>query len=151
MYEASEVYIVPTATLMEGYGALSVITPGISDARALIDSAERAAKNVLGSEITRAVRDVVIDGEKIKKGDYIAITDGHITAVSENSEGAVMKMLEEIENLDEYEIITLFVGCEVDTDTRIALTDRIEEEYPELEVVVYEGKQELYDYLIALE
>jgi DAK2 domain fusion protein YloV len=151
MYEGGEVYIVPTYTLMEGYGALSVITTGVSDVKSVVESAERAAKGVLGSEITSAVRDVTIDGVEIKKGDYIAITDGHITAVSSDSNDAVMKMLGAVDSIDDYEILTLFVGLDVDADKRVALTDRIEEIYPELEIVVYEGKQELYDYLIALE
>ena len=98
-----------------------------------------------------AVRDVTIDGNSIKKGDYIAITAGHITAVAESSNDAVMNMLSAVEDIDDYEILTLFVGLDVDEEKRVALTDRIEEEYPDLELVVYEGKQELYDYLIALE
>jgi DAK2 domain fusion protein YloV len=151
MYADSEVYIVPTSTLMEGYGALSVITPGVSDVASLVESATRAAKGVLGSEITRAVRDVTIDNKEIAKGDYIAITDGHISAVSKNAEDTVLEMLASIDEIDDYEIITLFVGLDVSADRRAVLTAAIEEAYPELETVVYEGKQELYDYLIALE
>ncbi len=151
MYEKSDVYIVPTTTLMEGYGALSVITPGITNMQSLVESASRAAKNVLGSEITRAVRDVTIDGHDIKKGDYIAITGGEISAVSDTRENTLLNMLDSIENLEDYEIITLFVGIDVDTDARVAITETLEEKYPDHEIVVYEGKQELYDFYVAIE
>ena len=151
MYTKSEIYIVPTYTLMEGYGTLSVITPGVSDVKSLVESATRAAKGVLGCEITRAVRDVTIDGAEIKKGDYIAISQNHITAVENDSNAAVLKMLEGVEDIDDFEIFTLFVGADVSEEKRAALTEEVEERYPELEIVVYEGKQELYDYLIALE
>ena len=150
MYEAARVHIVPTFTLMEGYGALSVITPGITDIEMLCKNAERAAKSIVGSEVTRAVRDVSIEGHEIKTGDYISITDGKITSVAEDRDAALIEMLEGVD-MDDYEIINLFVGEDVDDDARVAITERLEELYPELEVIVYKGKQAIYDYLIAIE
>ena len=60
------------------------------------------------------------------------------------------EMLEGVD-MDDYEIINLFVGEDVDDDARVAITERLEELYPELEVIVYKGKQAIYDYLIAIE
>ena len=151
MYEGGKVHIIPTYTLMEGYGALSVITAGVDDIDALVESATRAAKSIVGSEITRAVRDVSIGGKQIKCGDYISITGGEITSVASDRDTALLLMLEGIEDIEDYEIITLFVGEDVDDDARVEITDKIEERYPEHEVVVYKGKQALYDYLIAIE
>ena len=150
IYEDAEVHIIPTKSLMQGYGALSVITPGITDIDALVESATRAAGSVIGSEITRAVRDVTINGVEVREGDYIAITDGAINAVSDSPDAAVMAMLGEID-MDDYEIITLFVGKDVSEDDRAELTERIEETYPDCEVVVYEGGQEVYHYMVAIE
>lgn len=150
LYDAARVHIVPTYTLMEGYGALSVITPGITDIEVLVKNAERAAKSIVGSEITRAVRDVNLDGKDIKCGDYISITDHKITSVAPDRDTALLEMLAGVD-MDDYEIINLFVGEDVDDDARVAITEKLEEEYPEMEVVVYKGKQAVYDYLIAIE
>ena len=150
LYTDAKVYIVPTKNLMQGYGALSVITPGITDVEMLVKNAERAACGVVGSEVTRAVRDVTIGGKEIFAGDYIAITDGEISAVEKSAEDAVLAMLETLD-MDEYEIITLFVGGDVSEDARADLTERIEDAYPDCEVTVYEGGQEVYDYMIAIE
>ena len=151
MYEDGRVHIIPTHTLMEGYGALSVITPGIQDVDALVESATRAAKSIVGAEITKAVREVTIGGKSITKGDYIAISGGKITAVAPDRDTALLMMLESVEDIDDYEIITLFVGEDVDDDARVDITDKIEDKYPDHEVVVYKGKQALYDYLVAIE
>lgn len=152
LYEKAKVNIIPTKNLMQGYVALSLITPGVTDTDldTLVSCLERGVQNVIGSEITMAVRDVTLNGRAIKKGDYIAITDGEITAVSDSSEGAVKEMLSAID-MDEYEIITLFVGKNVTEDERATLVDELEELYPDCEVVVYEGGQEVYDYMIAIE
>ncbi len=150
LYTDAKVHIVHTATLMQGYGALSVITPGITDIDVLVSSAESAAKGVLGSEITRAVRNVTINGVDVREGDYISITDGRITSVEKSAEEALVAFLDGADT-DDYEILTLFVGKEVSDDRRADITEKIEELYPDLELTVYKGGQDVYDYLVALE
>lgn len=151
LYDAARVHIIPTATLMEGYAALSVMTPGVTDIGALCDSLTRAAKSVAGGEVTRAVRDATVSGVEVKCGQYFAIVDGKILAVSSDREETLVGMLAAIEDIDEREIISIFVGKDVDDDCRADITERIEELYPDFEVIVYNGGQEVYDYLVAVE
>jgi len=150
LYDAARVHIIPTSSLMQGYGALSVITPGVTDVDALVRSAERAAKSVLGIEITRAVRDATVGGVAIKAGDYMAISEGGISAVSTSAEDAVLTSLDEAD-MDDYEIMTVFAGAGADREKRAELIGAIEEKYPDIEVTTYDGGQGVYDYLIALE
>ena len=151
LYDKARVHIIPTESVMQGYGALSVINPSISDIDYLVKSAESSAKSVLGCEITAAVRDVTIGGKDIKRGDYMAIVGHDIYAVSKSAEDAIVDMLTSYPNIDDYEILTLFVGRSVDEARRAEITERLEEEFPDFEVTVYEGDQEVYDYLLALE
>ena len=150
MYTDAKVRIVPTRSLMQGYGALSVITPGVADVENLVKNAEEAAQSLIDAEITQAVRDVTINGKAIKAGDYIAISNGEIVAVENDAEAAACAMLDGVD-MDEYEIITLFVGKNVSEEKRAELTEALEDKYPECEVVVYEGGQDVYDYLVAVE
>lgn len=150
LYTDAAVHVVQSKNLMQGYSALSVITPGITDIQALLASAQRAAGSVTDGEITRAVRDASIDGKTIRAGDYIAISEGKIVAVAENPEEAALKMLETVDT-DLCEIITLFVGKGVTAEKRVALTEQLKEIYDECEIQVYEGGQEVYDYLLAVE
>jgi dihydroxyacetone kinase-like predicted kinase len=135
---------------MQGYSALSVITPGITDIDALLSGAIRAAISVTDGEITRAVRDATIDGASIWQGDYMAISDGKIAAVTKTAEDAVLRLLEKVD-ADLCEIITLFTGKHVSEDKRAELTEQLEELYEDCEIIVYEGGQELYDYYVAIE
>ncbi len=150
LYEDAKVYVIETKNLMQGFGALSVITPGITDVASLVESASRAAKGVSCCEITPAVGDATIGGVKIKSGDYIAITDGEITVSAMSAEDAVKAALEAADT-DLSEIITLFSGKNVSADKRAALTEQLEELYPDCEISVYEGGQDVYDYMIAIE
>ena len=150
LYDKAKVHIVKTRTPMQCYSALSVLTPGLDDVNYVLDSLNRAAGAVVGSEITRAVRDVTLNGREIKKGNYISITDGEISAVEKSAEDAVMAMLGDMDT-DDYEILALFVGKTVSPEARDGLCERIEEEYPDLVVELYESGLESYDYLVAIE
>ncbi len=149
-YTDATVHVVETKNLSQGYAALSVITPGITDVDALVESAARAAAGVIDGEVTRAVRDTVVNGTAIHCGDYIAISGGEIVAVAESAEAAVLALLEETDT-DLCEIVTLFVGSNVSADVRAALTEQLKERYEDCEIVVYEGGQDVYDYLVAVE
>lgn len=150
LYTDAVIHVIGTKNIAQGYSALSVITPGIKDVEALVASAERAAAGVIDGEITRAVRDAVIDGIQITAGDYMSLSAGKILAVSPDPETAVLAMLEKAD-VDLCEIITVFVGSDVTDEKRAALTEQLKEIYDEYEITVYEGGQEIYDYLIAVE
>lgn len=150
LYSDANIHIIPTHSLMQGYSALSVITPGITDIAALIESIERAVKGVFGAEITRAVRDTTVNGREIKKGDFIAISEKEISAVTNSAKNAVLDVLNTLD-MDEYEIITLFVGSNVSDEERIELTELLEEKYDFCTVDVYMSGNEIYDYMIAVE
>ena len=150
IYTDATVYVINTKNIAQGYSALSVITPGIKDIEALIASVENAAGGVIDGEITCAVRNTVVDGKNISVGDYISISGGSIVAVEKTPEDAVMAMLENVD-IDLCEIITLFVGKSVSTEKRAELTEIIEEAYEDYELTVYEGGQDVYDYLVAIE
>ena len=150
LYTDANIHVINTKNIAQGYAALSVITPGIKDINSLITSAQHAAEGVIDGEITCAVRNAVIDGKSISVGDYIAISNGDIVTVDSTPEEAVLSMLEKID-IDLCEIITLFVGNHVSEEKRADLTEKLNEKYDEYEIVVYEGGQEIYDYLVALE
>ena len=136
--------------MMQGYCALAVITPGVSDIDAVLSSAARAAADVTDCEVTQAVRDATVDGHEIKTGDYIAISGGRIVAVAKTAEAAALQMLEEADT-DLAEIITLFSGKQVSAEQRATFVEELEELYPDCEIVSFEGGQDVYDYFLAIE
>lgn len=148
LYTEATVHVLKTGTMMAGYSALSVITPGITDMDALVESAQRAADAVCGFEITRAVRDACVDGQSIAEGQYMALQGKTLAALAETPEDAVMAALE-TEDADLCEIITVFVGK--DAEMSAELSQRLEEAYPDCEITIYDGGQGVYEYLVAME
>jgi len=150
IYDKARIHVIKTRSLMEGFSALSVVSAGVDDIDALIESIQRAASGVVGSEITKAVRNVTLGGQSIKEGDYISITNGEITSVSDTANGAFLEFLKS-QNAEDYELITVFTGTGVSPSQIDGITELIENEYPDLVLTLYESGQDVYDYMIALE
>ncbi len=142
--------IIETKNDIQGYSALSVMTPGIMDMDDLEESAKRAAETVVDGEVTAAIRDAQIDGMTVHLGDYIARSNGKLVAVAGTPEEAVLKLLAGTD-MECYELLTLFTGKEVTEKSCESLVTELRELYPECEITVREGGQEVYDYYIALE
>ena len=59
--------------------------------------------------------------------------------------------ISKISDIDERELVTVFVGKDVSEDERVAMTEALEDSFPELEVQVYIGEQRVYGYILAIE
>lgn len=105
---------------------------------------------VASGEVTHAVRDTTIDGQNIKKNDYLGIVDGKIVITNPDMKttaiGMVKKMLDE-----DSEIVTILYGEDGDKKTAEAIKEAVEDVDDELDIQIYEGGQPVYPYLISVE
>ncbi len=151
LWKKGNVTVIPTKTLPQGYAALSVFNSALEDIDMQVADILAAKDGVRSGELTMAIRDTTVDGTPIKCGDYIGILDGKIVTSLDDPVESLCNMIEKIDDLDERELITLFVGADVSEEDRVRMTEEIEDRFDELELQVYIGGQEIYDYLISVE
>ena len=151
LWEAGNVTVIPTKTIPQGYAALSVFNPAITDVEEQVADILDAKESVISGEVTVAIRNTTIGGVEVLEGDYIGILDGDLVTAQATPTEAMCEMIRSIEDLDDTEIITLFVGDDVTEDQRAEMTETLEENFPDHEIDVYVGGQKIYRYLIAVE
>lgn len=151
LWGRGNVHVIPTRTIPEGYSALSVFNPTVTDVDEQIADLTAAKEFVVSGEVTVAIRDTVIGGVEVKQGEYIGILDGDIVTSTSDPLDALCVMIEQTDDLDERELITLFVGAGVNDEDRVRVTEALEEKFDEQEIQVYISGQEIYDYLVAIE
>lgn len=149
--EQGDVRVVPTKSFPQGFSALSVFNSSIEDADEQVSDMTEAKDAVASGEITYAIRDTVIGGVQVKKGESIGILDGELVCSCADEAQAMCEMLRSIEDIEDREILTLFVGNGVSEEQRVAMTEMLEQEFEDLSVDVYIGGQEVYRYLVAVE
>lgn len=144
-----DVRVVGTRTVPEGVAAMVAF-----NATAAADVNERMMESAAGDittlEITQAVRDATIGGLTIKQGDYLGLQDDDLVTTGQAPNDLVKQMLEGLAD-DEPELATIYYGSQVSADTVEQLSDELQAGFPDLEVEVIAGGQELYDYVISIE
>lgn len=111
---------------------------------------EKALSKVKSGSVTHAVKDTNIDGKDIVSGNIIGVSDGHILSVSENREDAAFELINHMADEDS-EIITVYRGEGVSDEDISALSARIEDAFPDADVVISDGGQPVYFYIISVE
>ena len=144
-----DVRVVGTRTVPEGVAALvafNATTSADVNERAM----QAAADDITTLEITRAVRDATIGGLTIRQGEYLGLQDDELVTTGQDPNGLVTRMFQGLAD-DEPELATIYFGSQVASETVAQLGDDLEATFPDLEVEVISGGQELYDYVISVE
>lgn len=106
--------------------------------------------NVRTGQITYAVRNTVVDGQKIRQGDILGIVDGKLSICKKSIDSAFFATLEEVVG-DGADMITVFYGKDVYNKDLEEIKAKIEKKYSDYDVSVQYGGQNVYYYIISAE
>jgi len=141
--------VVPTKTIPQGMAAILAFNP-----EAAVDVNKKtmsdAFANVKTGQVTYAVRDTSIDGVEIRKDDFMALAEGKIVLSTPALKDAAEKVIKDLVDEDA-EIVTVIYGEDTTEQSASELVAFIEENYPDVEVELFDGKQGLYPYIISVE
>ncbi|PID80211.1 MAG: dihydroxyacetone kinase [Clostridiales bacterium] len=144
-----KVYVLPTKSVLQCISAMIDYDPEQS-AEENFAMMEESMGNVKSIDITYAVRDTEIGDVEIKEGDYLAILNGEIVSSESDIESVVMHAIAKaVDPMSEF--ISLYYGEDISEIEAAAMTRKIAEAYPEVEVEVFSGQQPVYRYLISVE
>lgn len=141
--------VIPTKTIPQGITALINYAEGISPE----ENQERMTNelsSVKTGQVTYAVRDTEIDDKKINQGDYMGIGDKTILSVGTDLEEVVIAMAKEMVDEDSG-MISIYYGEEVTDQAADALTEKLTEDFPDLEIELNNGGQPIYYYILSVE
>ncbi len=150
LYKDATVIVVSAKTPQEVYSAMAVVADK-NDVDLTVDSMNEAIANVQSCSITYAVRDAHISGVEIKKNDYMAFCNGNILLDDPDKIDCFRRMIESIDDIVDKEIITVFYGKGVLDEEKEAVAEIIESLCPDAELIEYNGEQEVYPFLVAIE
>ncbi len=150
MFGESDVRVLPSKTIGEGYAALSMMNPDESDADTLSQEMEEAMAGVATAEITRCIRDAEMDGIPLHTGDYIGICGKRLLSVSENRYQAAEKAVDAL-GMSNYDICLIIRGANTPKEEAEQLAAELPKNYHGKEAYVVNGMQDIYDYILVLE
>lgn len=144
------VAVVPTRSIQQGIAAMFGYDPSADDLRSTLEDMAAAASSIVTGEITRAVRDAIVDFGSIRRGDWLGIADGTIVVADADLEAALRGLVASM-LMPGAELLTLYTGEGANQATTKALEAWLGELHPRMEVAVVVGNQPLYPYLVSIE
>lgn len=144
-----DVAVVETRTVLQGMTAMLGFDKD-ADLEENKETMTEEMADVVSGQVTIAVRDTTIDGQEIKKDDYMGIIDGKIKVTNPDRKQAAIDMVKAMLN-DDSEIVTIIVGEDGTQAEAAEIEDAILAIDEDLEVEIHQGDQPVYPYLVAVE
>lgn len=150
LYSDAEIRVVPTKNIGDGYAAISMLDTTSNDTDAIIAELEEVISGVVTGMVSRAVRDTEMDGVEVKKDDYIGFVGDKIYVDSPDRNTAAEGLVDKL-GAKRYDIMLVVCGCDATAEEAQAFCDKMTSLYRRTEIVMIDGGQPIYDYIIILE
>ena len=134
LYKDARVEVIPTRTLGEGYFSLANLDAELPTDQ-LVQALSEAAASVTTGHICQAIRDTA----DARKGDYIGFSGKDILCSSASRLQAAEELAARLE-----------AGTPVPSAEAAQLKSTLETTYPRTEVILLDGGQPVYDYILVL-
>ena len=144
IYKDSRVEVIPTKTLGEGYYAMANLDSEL-DPDTLVETLTQVAASVTTGLVSRAIR----DAEGVKEGDYIGISGKEILCSAGTAADAAIDLSEKL-GAGSSDILLLIGGEDASAADASTLKENIQKKYPLTEVILLQGDQPVYDYILVL-
>ena len=144
LYADSRIVVIPTKTLGEGYYALANLDAGQS-LEEMTATLTAAAASVTTGSVSRAIRDT----QEAKTGQYLGFSGKEILSASDSRKEALLALANRLQ-ASQADILVLFSGADAPVDEAAALKTQLEQACPMTEVILLNGGQPVYDYILVL-
>ena len=144
-----KVAVIPTVSVPQGIAAMFAWTSD-GNFETTATAMETAIESIQSAAITTATRSVEIDDVKVETGQVIGLLNGKLTCSGQSIEEVLTDTLKEA-STEEYELITLYYGEDLNAMQANQLADIVREIYPKQEIEVHDGTQPYYQLILSIE
>ena len=149
-YGKSQVRVIPSKTMGDGYAALTMLDYGSDDAAAIEKEMTENMKSMTTALLSKSVRDANICGVEIKKGEYIGFVGKEMLVSDPDKIAAAIELIARAGG-ENGEFITVFYGENATDEDKTRLKEEAEKRFPNAEFYETDGGQEVYDFMFVIE
>ena len=153
LYKDSEIRVIESKNIGEGYAALSMIDFTSGDKDGIEQNFKDAMTGITTGMISRSVRDARVGKVDVKKDQFIGISGKKIIAAADSKIDAALITADELLNGDaeNCEFIVAIYGKKSYNDEIEMLKEQMEKKHPSLEFYGIYGGQDVYDLILIFE
>ncbi len=152
IYRGSKIHVIPSKDIGAGYVAMSSLDASITDPDEIEEALIESMENVTTASVSTAVRDAELNGVSIKNGEFIGFIGKQMLVSKPGLVDAACALLDKIFNgNDDKFMLTAFCGSEATGADCAAIESYMSENYPDIEVYLAEGGQDVYPFIFVAE
>jgi dihydroxyacetone kinase-like predicted kinase len=142
--------VVPTLTVMQAFAAMVVYRVEV-DLETNVRAMTKAASETRTGQVVVAAQDGEMGGEKVKKGEVLALIDGKMAFTDRSLVPVTVRLIEAMVKRHGLDMVTIFYGKKVTQAQAQRVLRKVLELYGnDAEVVMINGGQLVYNFLVWL-
>ena len=150
LYKEGDVDVVPSSTIGEGYYGIASVDRDNADEEEVLAGVREIMASVATGQVSTAIRDTVTaDGAPVHCGQFVGYSCKTMLSGSAVRAEAAIALLDKMGAADR-DVLLIFSGAEVPSDEAEAFRAAAAAKYPNLEIMLNEGGQPVYDYITVL-
>ncbi len=150
IYTDSEIRVIESKNIGQGYSALSMVDYELGSADAIQAQMEESMAGTVTGMVARAVRTTELNGVKVEKDGYMGFTDHNMLLCEKEKKAAVCSLVDKL-NVAEKEFLIVVYGNGVTEEEKDVLRTYMSEKCAHVEMYEIEGGQDVYDFLLIIE
>lgn len=140
--------VLETRSMQAGLAALLEFSPD-REIEKNVSQMEEPLSIVRSGSVTKAIRDALLDGVPVRRGQYMGVLDEKLVVAGDIAFDVLVEML--TGQVDEESLLTVYCGAEIDSDGLQQATQELARKLPGVEIEILSGGQPDYDFLLAIE
>ncbi len=149
LIEGKKIHVIPTKNIPHGISAALAFNPEDKVEVNKINMLH-ALDNVTSGQVTYAVRTTELDGLSLKKGDIIGLNDKKILVKGSSIVQCTIDLVERLKD-KHHSMINLYYGNDITEEDAEKVREQIQDKYPEMDVELFFGGQQVYYFIVSLE
>ena len=149
LYKNADIHVLPSTTIGEGYYGIGSIDRDNPNVEEVIASVTEIMQSVVTGMVSTAIRDAEGEQVTVHTGDYVGYSGKQLLSDSIDRETAAKNLVERL-GADSRDVMLVFSGKEVPQDEAEKLVTDLQTQYKNLEIMLNNGTQPIYDYIFIL-
>jgi len=149
MYDKADIHVLPSTTIGEGYYGIGSVDRDNPNVDEVIESVTEIMQSVVTGMVSTAIRDAEGDQVSVHTGDYVGYSGKQLLSDSPNREEAAKALLERL-GAASRDVMLVFFGKDVPEEEAERLVADLQSQYKNLEIMLNNGAQPVYDYIFVL-
>ena len=149
LYKDADIHVLPSTTIGEGYYGIGYIDRDNPDVEDVIANVTELMQSVVTGMVSTAIRDAEGDQVSVRKGYYVGYSGKQLLSDSADRETAAKNLVDHL-GADLRDVMLVFYGEDVTSEEAERLVADLQTQYKNLEIMLNNGAQPVYDYIFVL-